>query len=138
MRAEEQRAAPTRTKRTSDQPNAHAHNPRHTLHTAHPPTSTHPHPHPHTTNAPSFLGLTVGAVQSDMPPSKAREAYSCDVTYVTGQQLCFNYLNDHTARSTGELVSGLSLVACRLLLLLDAGCVICECVWMWMCVDVMR
>ncbi|KIZ00892.1 Protein translocase subunit secA [Monoraphidium neglectum] len=50
-----------------------------------------------------FLGLTVGAVQSEMGVAAARAAYSCDVTYVTGQQLCFNYLNDHTARSTGEL-----------------------------------
>ncbi|KAI8472415.1 MAG: SecA DEAD-like domain-containing protein [Monoraphidium minutum] len=51
-----------------------------------------------------FLGLTVGAVQSDMAVAAARDAYCCDVTYVTGQQLCFNYLNDHTARSTGELM----------------------------------
>ncbi|GBF93826.1 pre translocase subunit [Raphidocelis subcapitata] len=51
-----------------------------------------------------FMGLTVGAVQSDMGVSAAREAYGCDITYVTGQQLCFNYLNDHTARSTEELM----------------------------------
>lgn len=51
------------------------------------------------------MGLSVGAVQSDMSPAAARAAYCCDVTYVTGQQLCFNYLNDHTARSPGELVS---------------------------------
>jgi preprotein translocase subunit SecA len=50
------------------------------------------------------MGLTVGAVQSDMSVSAAREAYGCDITYVTGQQLCFNYLNDHTARAVGELV----------------------------------
>jgi hypothetical protein len=53
---------------------------------------------------PRFMGLTVGAVQSDMSAAAAREAYTCDITYVTGQQLCFNYLNDHTARAVGELV----------------------------------
>ena len=46
----------------------------------------------------------MGAVQSDMSAAAAREAYARDVTYVTGQQLCFNYLNDHTARAVGELV----------------------------------
>jgi len=50
------------------------------------------------------MGLTVGAVQSDMNVAAARAAYQSDITYVTGQQLCFNYLNDHTARATGELV----------------------------------
>lgn len=58
------------------------------------------------------MGLTVGAVQSDMTPAQARAAYACDVTYVTGQQLCFNYLNDHTARSVGELVRTWDMRAC--------------------------
>ncbi|CAJ1445580.1 unnamed protein product [Effrenium voratum] len=34
-----------------------------------------------------FLGLTVGVVQSEMSSAEKREAYGCDVTYVTNQQL---------------------------------------------------
>jgi preprotein translocase subunit SecA len=33
------------------------------------------------------MGLTVGAVQSDMGVAAARAAYACDITYVTGQQV---------------------------------------------------
>lgn len=51
-----------------------------------------------------FLGLTVGAVQSNISIDAARAAYSCHVTYVTGQELCFNYLKDNTAQTAAELV----------------------------------
>ncbi|KAF8056768.1 secA [Scenedesmus sp. PABB004] len=51
-----------------------------------------------------FLGLTVGAVQSSSPADAARGAYACHVTYVTGQELCFNYLKDNTAHSAAELM----------------------------------
>eukprot|EP00438_Fugacium_kawagutii_P033544 Skav210143 [mRNA] locus=scaffold268:76254:83933:+ [translate_table: standard] len=44
-----------------------------------------------------FLGLTVGVIQSDMTPSQKRAAYRCDVTYVTNQQLGFDYLRDQMA-----------------------------------------
>lgn len=51
------------------------------------------------------MGLTVGAVQSNISIDAARAAYSCHVTYVTGQELCFNYLKDNTAQTAAELVS---------------------------------
>lgn len=52
-----------------------------------------------------FLGLTVGTVQSNTGIESAQVAYSCHITYVTGQELCFNYLKDNTAQSAAELVS---------------------------------
>jgi SecA DEAD-like domain len=59
-------------------------------------------PHPHRR---SFLGLTVGAVQGGSSPEACRSAFACHVTYVTGQELCFNYLRDNTAQEPTELVS---------------------------------
>lgn len=50
-----------------------------------------------------FLGLTVGVIQSDMTPSQKREAYRCDVTYVTNQQLGFDYLRDQMANLPDDL-----------------------------------
>lgn len=44
-----------------------------------------------------FLGLTSGFVTQTMPPSKKREAYSQDITYVVNTQLGFDYLNDNRA-----------------------------------------
>lgn len=52
-----------------------------------------------------FLGLTVGVIQSNISIDAAKAAYSCHVTYVTGQELCFNYLKDNTAQTAAELVS---------------------------------
>lgn len=51
-----------------------------------------------------FLGLTVGTVQSNTSIERAQAAYSCHITYVTGQELCFNYLKDNTAQSAAELM----------------------------------
>ena len=51
-----------------------------------------------------FLGLSVAAVQSNMATEAGQAAYKCDITYVTGQELCFNYLRDNTALSGSELV----------------------------------
>ncbi|CAN0024513.1 unnamed protein product, partial [Ectocarpus fasciculatus] len=42
-----------------------------------------------------FLGLSVGLIQSTMPEAQRKEAYSCDVTYATNQELGFDYLRDH-------------------------------------------
>ncbi|KAG2446977.1 hypothetical protein HYH02_008131 [Chlamydomonas schloesseri] len=50
-----------------------------------------------------FLGLTCAAVQSNCPVAVARAAFACDVTYVTGQELCFSYLKDNTALSPADL-----------------------------------
>jgi len=56
---------------------------------------------------PRFLGLTVGTVQSNTGIEAAQAAYGCHITYVTGQELCFNYLKDNTAQSAAELVRGI-------------------------------
>jgi preprotein translocase subunit SecA len=42
-----------------------------------------------------FLGLTVGHVQHDMPPADHRMSYACDITYVTNNEIGFDYLRDN-------------------------------------------
>jgi preprotein translocase subunit SecA len=42
-----------------------------------------------------FLGLTVGYVQHDQPPRDHQAAYACDVTYVTNNEIGFDYLRDN-------------------------------------------
>jgi len=42
-----------------------------------------------------FLGLTVGYVQHDMSPADHRAAYACDITYVTNNEIGFDYLRDN-------------------------------------------
>lgn len=42
-----------------------------------------------------FLGLTVGVVLNDMDSDERREAYNCDITYVTNNELGFDYLRDN-------------------------------------------
>lgn len=44
-----------------------------------------------------FLGLSVGLIQSSMNEPERREAYACDVVYVTNSELGFDYLRDHLA-----------------------------------------
>jgi preprotein translocase subunit SecA len=41
------------------------------------------------------LGLTVGLIQQGEDPLFRRNAYSCDVTYVTNKEVAFDYLRDH-------------------------------------------
>ncbi|MBI4057278.1 MAG: preprotein translocase subunit SecA, partial [Elusimicrobia bacterium] len=42
-----------------------------------------------------FLGMTVGYVQHDMDNAIRRQMYACDVTYVTNNELGFDYLRDN-------------------------------------------
>ena len=42
-----------------------------------------------------FLGLTVGVVLNNMTSEERREAYNCDITYVTNNELGFDYLRDN-------------------------------------------
>ena len=42
-----------------------------------------------------FLGLTVGVVLNDMKQDERRAAYNCDITYVTNNELVFDYLRDN-------------------------------------------
>ena len=41
------------------------------------------------------LGLTVGAIQSDMDVSARQKAYACDITYGTNNEFGFDYLRDN-------------------------------------------
>ena len=41
------------------------------------------------------LGLTVGAIQSQMAESERQQAYECDLTYGTNNEFGFDYLRDH-------------------------------------------
>lgn len=51
-----------------------------------------------------FLGLTVGVVLNDMKPEERREAYNCDITYVTNNELGFDYLRDNMVIYKAQLV----------------------------------
>ncbi len=44
-----------------------------------------------------FLGLTVGVVLNDMSSEERKQAYNCDITYVTNNELGFDYLRDNMA-----------------------------------------
>ena len=51
-----------------------------------------------------FLGLTVGVVLNDMDNKQRREAYACDITYVTNNELGFDYLRDNMVIYKEQLV----------------------------------
>jgi len=42
-----------------------------------------------------FLGLTVGIIQEEQPPTVRREQYECDISYGTNAQFGFDYLRDN-------------------------------------------
>jgi len=50
------------------------------------------------------LGLTVGIIQHDLDSTQRREAYNCDVTYVTNNEVGFDYLRDNMAWSIDQMV----------------------------------
>ncbi len=51
-----------------------------------------------------FLGLTVGVVLNSMTPDERREKYNCDITYVTNNELGFDYLRDNMVIYKEQLV----------------------------------
>ena len=51
-----------------------------------------------------FLGLTVGIIQHDMTDDERRNAYACDITYVTNSELGFDYLRDNMKFSKAQQV----------------------------------
>ena len=51
-----------------------------------------------------FLGLTVGVVLNEMKPEERRAAYGCDITYVTNNELGFDYLRDNMVIYKEQLV----------------------------------
>ena len=51
-----------------------------------------------------FLGLSVGIVLHDLKDDERRAAYACDITYVTNNELGFDYLRDNMAIYKEQLV----------------------------------
>ncbi|MDY5015784.1 MAG: preprotein translocase subunit SecA [Eubacteriales bacterium] len=51
-----------------------------------------------------FLGLTVGLIVHDLTSEQRREAYACDITYGTNNELGFDYLRDNMAIYKKDMV----------------------------------
>ncbi len=51
-----------------------------------------------------FLGLSIGIIQHDLPPPERRVAYDCDITYVTNNEVGFDYLRDNMAWRLEDMV----------------------------------
>ncbi len=51
-----------------------------------------------------FLGLTVGLISHDLDNDKRREAYNCDITYATNNELGFDYLRDNMCKHKKDKV----------------------------------
>ena len=51
-----------------------------------------------------FLGLTVGCLTNDLNDDERRQAYACDITYATNNELGFDYLRDNMKFSTDHMV----------------------------------
>ncbi len=52
----------------------------------------------------NFLGLSVGVIVHDMTPAQRQEAYRCDITYATNNELGFDYLRDNMVIYKNQLV----------------------------------
>lgn len=51
-----------------------------------------------------FLGLKVGCVLNDMTREERQEAYNCDITYITNNELGFDYLRDNMVVRKEDMV----------------------------------
>ncbi len=51
-----------------------------------------------------FLGLTVGCVLNEMDNDERRKQYECDITYITNNELGFDYLRDNMVIYKEQLV----------------------------------
>lgn len=51
-----------------------------------------------------FLGLSVGCILNSMDNDERREAYNCDITYATNNELGFDYLRDNMVIYKEQLV----------------------------------
>jgi preprotein translocase subunit SecA len=51
-----------------------------------------------------FLGLSLGIIQHGLDPAQRRAAYNCDITYVTNNEVGFDYLRDNMAWQVEDLV----------------------------------
>jgi len=52
----------------------------------------------------TFLGLTVGVIKHALDDEERQEAYRCDITYATNNELGFDYLRDNMKYSREEMV----------------------------------
>ena len=52
----------------------------------------------------TFLGLTVGVIVHGLSDEERRDAYNCDVTYATNNELGFDYLRDNMKYERAEMV----------------------------------
>ena len=50
------------------------------------------------------LGMTVGVIKTDLPNDQRREAYACDITYGTNNELGFDYLRDNMVPDASRMV----------------------------------
>jgi preprotein translocase subunit SecA len=50
------------------------------------------------------LGMSVGVIQHDLEPVARKAAYDCDVTYVTNNEVGFDYLRDNMAWALDQMV----------------------------------
>jgi preprotein translocase subunit SecA len=51
-----------------------------------------------------FFGLSVGCIQQDLPTEARRDAYACDLTYATANEIGFDFLRDRIAIYPAEQV----------------------------------
>lgn len=51
-----------------------------------------------------FLGLTVGSIQHELSDAERQDAYNCDITYVTNNELGFDYLRDNMKFRLSDMV----------------------------------
>jgi preprotein translocase subunit SecA len=51
-----------------------------------------------------FMGLSVGCIQQGMSSEERRQAYACDITYATGNEIGFDLLRDGLTLSPSEQV----------------------------------
>ena len=51
-----------------------------------------------------FLGLTTGVVVPNIAENERREAYACDITYATNNELGFDYLRDNMKYERAQMV----------------------------------
>ena len=51
-----------------------------------------------------FFGLDTGLIQDGMPKNERRENYNADITYVTNDQVAFDFLGDNRALTLNDVV----------------------------------
>ena len=51
-----------------------------------------------------FLGLTVGVIVPNLSEQERRDAYNCDITYATNNELGFDYLRDNMKHERSQMV----------------------------------